>query len=139
MSYSDPDAQRQYQREWVARRRAKWFADKTCVDCGGAADLELDHIDPTQKVSHRIWSWSWERIEAEAAKCVVRCTDCHERKSTIERDRGFKPSVLTFEQAQEIRRRYAAGGVTQQALADEYGCDRRHVSHIILGRRRSVA
>lgn len=83
MPYKDPEAQREYQRQWIAARRAKWFEGKACIDCGGTDDLELDHRDPTQKVSHRIWSWSWERIEAEAAKCDVRCHDCHERKSTV--------------------------------------------------------
>ena len=47
-------------------------------------DLELDHRDPTKKVSHRIWSSSWARIEAEAAKCDVRCHDCQRQQSAGE-------------------------------------------------------
>ena len=33
----------------------------------------------------------------------------------------------------ELRRRYAAGGITQQALADEYGTSQCNVSKIVLG------
>ena len=61
----------------MARRRAEWFEGKSCVDCGGVADLRLDHVDASLKVSHRIWSWARERREAELAKCVVRCEPCH--------------------------------------------------------------
>jgi hypothetical protein len=39
--------------------------------------LELDHRDPALKVDHKIWSWSAEKREAEAAKCDIRCHLCH--------------------------------------------------------------
>jgi hypothetical protein len=77
MPYRDPERRREYQREWCAKRRAEWFADKACVDCGTSENLELDHVDPNVKVSHRIWSWSTERRDAELARCVVRCEPCH--------------------------------------------------------------
>jgi hypothetical protein len=38
---------------------------------------------------------------------------------------------LTEEQVLEIRRRYAAGGVTQRALGDEYGVDHSLISNIV--------
>lgn len=41
---------------------------------------------------------------------------------------------LTDEQVLEIRARYAAGGVTQQALCDEFGVTRSHVGNLIAGR-----
>jgi hypothetical protein len=72
-----------YQREWIARRRAEWFKDKRCIDCGKTDNLEIDHRDPSQKVSHSIWSWSLERRDEEAAKCDVRCHACH-----VNRHRG---------------------------------------------------
>ena len=40
---------------------------------------------------------------------------------------------ITQEIAEDIRRRYAAGGVSQQALADEYGIAQRTVSQIVRG------
>lgn len=73
--------QRKYQREWLAKRRVEWFADKSCVNCGSTKSLELDHIDPSTKVSHNIWSWSAERRDEEVAKCQVLCVDCHMLKS----------------------------------------------------------
>ncbi len=71
------EAQREYQRQWIARRRAEFFADKLCVKCGSTEKLELDHIDPTTKVHHAIWSWTAARREAEIAKCQVLCKSCH--------------------------------------------------------------
>lgn len=85
------ERQREYQRQWVAQRRSVYFADKACVDCGATERLELDHEDPAQKVSHRIWSWAQERRDAEIAKCVVRCADCHrERHAVLRRRHGIK-------------------------------------------------
>lgn len=82
MPYSDPQKQREYQRQWVAARRSNWIAENgPCTDCGTWDDLEIDHIDARTKVDHRIWSWSVERRETELAKCVVRCDPCHRRKT----------------------------------------------------------
>ena len=39
---------------------------------------------------------------------------------------------LTAEQIQEIRARYAAGGISQMALAAEYGIGQSHLSRIVL-------
>jgi hypothetical protein len=75
--YADPEAQRAYQREWTARRRQTFFEDKTCERCGSAELLELNHRDPTQKVSHKIWSWSAKRRAEEIAKCEIVCRGCH--------------------------------------------------------------
>jgi 5-methylcytosine-specific restriction endonuclease McrA len=79
------EAQREYQRRWIADRRSSFFAGKTCVQCGSSENLELDHIDPASKTEHRIWSWSEERRLAEIAKCQVLCAGCHLLKS-IESD-----------------------------------------------------
>lgn len=75
------EEQREYQRQWMKRRRQDFFKDKGCEICGVEEDLELHHVDPTQKVSHRIWSWSKERQETELAKCVILCVDCHTEES----------------------------------------------------------
>ncbi len=81
MPYADPEVQAEYQRQWMANRRAEWFADKSCSWCGSTQNLELDHVDSASKVSHRIWSWSRARRDAELAKCQVLCNECHTAKS----------------------------------------------------------
>lgn len=75
------EAQREYMRNWRARRRAEWFTDKKCAICGSTEKLELDHVDPTNKVHHQIWTWSKERRDAELAKCQVLCSVCHLEKT----------------------------------------------------------
>ena len=89
MPYKDPARQREYEREWVARRRREWLvANGPCVDCGNWDNPEVDHVDPSTKVTHNVWSWAKVRREAELAKCVVRCTDCHKKKSSGEKLKG---------------------------------------------------
>lgn len=83
MPYKDKKAQMEYQRVWCANRR-KEYVDKhggKCVKCSSTHRLEFDHINPEEKVSHRIWSWSRDRIEAELAKCQLLCRDCHLSKT----------------------------------------------------------
>ena len=53
-----------------------------CVGCGyckynGA--LEYHHINPQEKdfTFGKFYSISWERIVAEATKCVLVCSNCH--------------------------------------------------------------
>jgi len=63
-----------------------------CVDCGeqDLIVLEFDHRDPSIKrmdVSNLLRYSSWSAIEAEIAKCDVRCANCHRRKTARERDR----------------------------------------------------
>lgn len=65
----------------MRRRRNEYFADKECASCRSTDDLELDHVDPKRKVSHRIWSWSAQRRVEELAKCQALCVNCHARKS----------------------------------------------------------
>jgi len=83
--YASLEDKRRYQREWRAKRRAEFFEGKTCVSCGSSEDLELHHRDKTEKVSHKIWSWSLERREAELAKCDVKCGSCHDEEHAAER------------------------------------------------------
>lgn len=72
--------------------RQKWLEQNgPCVDCGTWDNLEVDHVDPQQKVTHRFWNWSKEEREQEAAKCAPRCTTCHKKKTAI--DMGYKGLV----------------------------------------------
>ncbi len=89
MSYKTSEKQRAYQRVWWRGRRAAWVAlNGPCVKCGSHLNLEVDHIDPEAKVSHKVWSWAKPRREAELAKCQVLCRECHILKTHGERRHG---------------------------------------------------
>ena len=82
MPYKNIEAKREYQRNWVAKRKSEWFLNNgPCVKCASWADLELDHIDPDTKVTNSIWSWSEKRREEELAKCQILCSKCHKKKT----------------------------------------------------------
>jgi hypothetical protein len=91
MPMATREAQREYQRAWCARRRSSYFSGKTCVDCGSPDNLQLDHIDRTTKVDHRVWSWSEQRRAEELKKCVPRCQPCHAKKTN--RELGYDHTV----------------------------------------------
>ena len=58
-----------------------------CVDCGedDPVVLDFDHVDPAAKtfdVATMIKdAWGWRTMEAEIAKCAVRCANCHRRRT----------------------------------------------------------
>lgn len=85
MPMATKEAQREYQREWRAARRAEWFEGKCCVICGSTSKLEIDHKDPKTKIHHQVWSWAKERRDMELAKCQVLCYKCHKNKTKIDR------------------------------------------------------
>ena len=89
MPFASITARREYARLWIARRRFDFFKDKVCFDCGGKETLELDHVDPSLKVSHKIWSWSEQRRTQEISKCVVRCHKCHRNKTDRDLNQGY--------------------------------------------------
>ena len=75
-------------REYAARL-VDYFLDHPCVDCGDddVRVLEFDHEDPSQKTGDVTTmancAASWSRIEAEIAKCSVRCANCHRRRTAL--------------------------------------------------------
>ncbi|GAA2546061.1 5-methylcytosine-specific restriction endonuclease McrA [Neomicrococcus aestuarii] len=80
---------REYMRNWARKNRAEFMAGKSCVKCGSTQSLEVDHIDPSEKVTHRIWSGGKAFREAELAKCQVLCAECHKEKT--QQQRGLFP------------------------------------------------
>lgn len=68
----------------MKKRRATFFLNKSCIRCGSTSNLELDHINPKEKVSHRIWSWTKVKQDVELAKCQVLCITCHKNKTKID-------------------------------------------------------
>ena len=97
MPFKDKAVLQEYQRTWRRRRRRAWFRGKRCAKCDSRRRLELDHIDPAKKVSHKVWSWSEKRREAELAKCQVLCAKCHKAKSQTEKPRTAHGRARMFQ------------------------------------------
>lgn len=134
MTYTG-EQKREYQRRWLAQRRADFFADKKCVKCGSTDRMELDHIDPATKIANNIWSWTESRRLSEIAKCQVLCHDCHIIKTRENHDKPCGErngcAKLTDELVREIRLKYSQGEYTKRGLAREYGVDEKAVRLLI--------
>ena len=78
-----------HREEWAARRRQKALRGmayidslKTggCVDCGNKnlTVLDFDHVrGEKQRNLCSMYATTFAEIDAEAAKCEVRCANCH--------------------------------------------------------------
>lgn len=71
------------------KRMLEYLREHPCVDCGEADPrvLDFDHSkgDKTREVGVFVSSgYRWQRIEEEIAKCVVRCANCHRRKTAVD-------------------------------------------------------
>jgi len=77
-------------KEYVNQSRQKLFdylKDHPCVDCGESDPivLEFDHVRGEKEFSIAEYprlGYNWERVEKEIAKCEVRCSNCHKRKTS---------------------------------------------------------
>lgn len=86
MPYNTAEKKRAWGRRRYWRNRSAWLAENgPCVKCGASGELDVDHIDPEQKISNRVWSWGKARRLAELAKCQVLCVKCHAEKTAKER------------------------------------------------------
>ena len=123
------------------REAAVAYLGGACVSCGTTEDLEFDHVDPatkTREMARCFGDLSAANLAVEVAKCQLLCKPCHITKSQSGREydapqKGERNgrAKVTAEQVREIRRRYAAGGTTHQALADEYGVTKTNIRFII--------
>jgi len=70
-------------------RLIEYLRTHPCVDCGetDVRVLQFDHLDPSQKtanVSYLVLGSTWRKAIAEIEKCVVRCGNCHRRKTILD-------------------------------------------------------
>lgn len=70
----------------IRRFIAKYFRDHPCVDCGETDPvvLQFDHCRGKKDLSVSVMvkrRFSLKRIQAEIAKCDVRCANCHTRRT----------------------------------------------------------
>lgn len=104
---------REYQQEWYRKNREthlrrvhlnnvavrerntslllNYLLKHPCQDCGESNPLvlEFDHVRgvKAKDISNMVQqAWSWKAIEAEIAKCAVRCANCHRRKTAYEQN-----------------------------------------------------
>jgi hypothetical protein len=77
MGFTSIDKKREYQRKWVADRRKHYLKGKICCRCHSTKDIEIHHMIRESKTSHKIWSWSKDKIAAELQKCIFICKQCH--------------------------------------------------------------
>lgn len=138
MGYLNPDQKREYQRKWLSKRREEWFLNKACARCGSEDRLELDHIDPAQKITHNIWSWSKARQATELTKCQVLCHDCHWQKTVINKElaRGETSgqSKLMEYQVIEAKRLYAQGTMNFDQLSRHFACSETTIRDAVRGK-----
>jgi hypothetical protein len=88
----DKEKQKAYRRKYdLARyhkRRANAIAQLggKCVKCGSEKELQIDHIDPAQKLLAvgKLWGVAEKRFQEELAKCQLLCQPCHSLKTTYD-------------------------------------------------------
>ena len=80
-------------KRYVSQNRVslrQYLEGQRCVDCGERDPivLEFDHVqgakvDDVSTMSFR--AFSWRKLRAEIAKCMIRCANCHRRKTYHQR------------------------------------------------------
>lgn len=82
---------RERRRRWIWRVWT-YLSAHPCLDCGvrDPRVLEFDHRDPRTKIDSvgvlARQGWPWSKVEAEIAKCDVRCANCHRRRTALQFD-----------------------------------------------------
>ena len=89
------------------RRIGEHLAGHPCVDCGetDVRVLDFDHEEGTDKradIAALVAACGrWSDIEAEIAKCSVRCANCH-RRVTSERARDWRSAFAAAEKGRSV-------------------------------------
>lgn len=82
----------EYMREYMKRRyhqrRAKAFEilGNKCTHCGSTDKLEIDHINPKDKLIplNKLWNIMYGLFIDELKVCQLLCKSCHKQKSDAE-------------------------------------------------------
>lgn len=120
-------------------RRAAWLlANGPCRACGSIVDLEVDHVDPSLKVSHSVWSWETSKMLAELSKCQALCGDCHMAKTIVQMKERVaevgKPNLaqrkLDRPEIQQILA-FVATGLSERRIARLLGTKRHSINDML--------
>lgn len=83
------------------RKIMEYLLTHPCVDCGNNNPivLQFDHLrDKWHEVGFLVvYGYSWQSVEKEIAKCVVRCANCHQIKTSREMNHYKYQYVTTLE------------------------------------------
>ena len=82
--------QRKERQEENTKRILEYLEDKCCLDCAETDPvvLDFDHLrDKKFNISNAIHRYPWKKILKEIEKCVIRCSNCHRKKTA--RERGY--------------------------------------------------
>lgn len=102
------EQKREYDRQWIHKRRQDWIDDNgPCVKCGSYDRLEVDHKNPEEKITHRLWTRNKDFRDLELAKCQVLCYDCHLEKTISEKTKTH--CIKGHEYTEENTYRYPNG------------------------------
>lgn len=135
MGYKDPDKQREYQRDWMRKRRETWFQKNgPCARCGSQVDLQIDHRNASEKVTHCVWSLSKTAREEELAKCQVLCKECHKKKTAESLDGQYKYGEASLSSIRAL----SEEGLTVRKIASLTGVSKSQVQRILSGEQRSI-
>jgi hypothetical protein len=91
---------RNKRRKELARLLFEYLLEHPCVGCGedDPVVLDFDHVRGEKKdsVSRMVGDCrGWDTILTEIAKCEVRCSNCHRRKTA--KEKGFTRFLLAEE------------------------------------------
>lgn len=103
-----------------------------CQRCGKpATQWAYDHNDPAELKGRRGPHTPYSPYSLNPEHYIPLCGPCHSRHD--------RPGIskLSDEQVAAIRLRYAAGGISQVALAREYGVSDVLISRVVRGKTRA--
>lgn len=79
------DKQRKKLREENYEKQMEYLKNHPCVDCNESDPvvLHFDHVrgKKAANISWMLNGQNWSKVEDEIKKCVVRCANCHLRKT----------------------------------------------------------
>lgn len=97
MPYADSEKNTDSRRTPIQRRKDEWFGEHgPCALCGSAENLEVDHIDPSQKSFSIHWAIRWDILKIELAKCRALCEPCHTKLSAEQKLRSVEELKSTI-------------------------------------------
>lgn len=161
MPYAEPTTQREFQRQWVADRRAQYLEGKSCWACGTTENLRVVFPGgPLPRGGHTIWTWADSRREEALKQATVLCQRHSAQLAALRAGRhvddvlGLRnlleahspPAIprtgprarprnakLTAQDVVDIRRR--KGKQSTEELAEEYGVHRGTIWQVTKGKK----